>query len=172
MPRPGPRISRQSPQKSAVKAEQKKARSAPEHYRLVGELPCVITGRTGKGEVHRHHLKEGFTDTKGLTLKNDDRWIIPINGLDHDRAHNNNEGLGPESWLLKHYEIQARELAAALWKASPDVEAMERVVRKHHDEAQLRLMAARRMGGIRPAADRPGDPDPDDAVRDHGADAA
>lgn len=172
MPKPRPRIARQSPPKSAVKAEQKKARSAPEHYRLVGLVPDVITGRKGPGYVHRHHLKEGFTDTKGLQIKNDDRWIIPINGIDHDRAHNNNEGLGPESWLLKHYGIQSRELAAALWKVSPDVEAMERVVRKHHDEARLRVMAASRLGGVRPAADGPGPAGAGDAGRDHGADAA
>lgn len=166
MPKPRPRIARAPIQRSAVREDDRRARLAPDHLRMVRALPCVVTGRLDG--VEAHHLCEGM-DGRGMGRRAEDRWTIPLHRDAHAAAHAT--GI-PETWLMEAHGVDARALAEALWRHRGDAAGMLRAVERERQAARLRLMGSASMGGIRPAADRPGDPDADDAGRDHGADAA
>lgn len=136
MPRLPPRIPRQVPGKSVVKAEQKRERRAEDHVELVRQLPCAATGRPPRNDPH--HVMRVGPGERGMSLTTGGRWTIPLSRAVHREITPHGD---PEAVLLARYGVLARELATALWAASPDLEAMERIVRRHHQEARLRMKA-------------------------------
>lgn len=166
MPKPRPRIARAPIPRSSVREDERRARLAPDHLRMVRDLPCVVTGRLDG--VEAHHLCEGM-DGRGMGRRAEDRWTVPLHRDVHAAAHAT--GI-PETWLMERFGIDARALAEALWRCRGDAAGMERVVLRARQAARLHTMGPGGLGGIRPAADGTGDPEPDDAGRDHGADAA
>ena len=45
------------------------------HCNDIRQLPCVVCGAPPRNEAH--HIKRG-TKQRGLTLKSDDTWVIPL----------------------------------------------------------------------------------------------
>jgi hypothetical protein len=126
-----PRIPRTVPGKSVAKAEERKTREARFHVEIVKTLPCCATGKAGLSDAH--HLMRGVERGMGLTAAG--RYVIPLCRAVHDEIQPNGD---PEAVLMARYGVAARELADALWAASPDVGAMLRVVVRHHQDAQRR----------------------------------
>lgn len=136
--RPAPRIPRPSPARSATKAEAKRERTDAAHLAAIRKLPCCATGMQGAG-IEAHHLCEGMQDEgRGMGRKVPDRWTIPLAPQVHAAAHRSGT---PETYLLHTYGIDARALAEALWRESPDPEAMERQVVRARQQAALRRQA-------------------------------
>jgi len=126
-----PRISHKQVTRSVVKAEAKKEREAKGHCKLVGILYCCATMKPGPSDVH--HLMDA--GDRGLSYKAAGRYTIPLCREVHSEI---TDKPYPEEWLLQKYGVLARELADALWAASPDPVAMQRVVLRAYQDAQRR----------------------------------
>ncbi len=120
-----PRIQKDMPLVKRLKP----SRKAPEHLALVGSLPCVILWTR---PAQAHHLL-GLDLGHGASLKVHDRWTIPLNWQVHDEAHRSGN---PSAWLADR-GVDDRALAAALWAASGDAEAMERIVFRAHQGVRM-----------------------------------
>jgi hypothetical protein len=136
MPLPA-RIKRAVPGKSVVKAEEKERREARSHVELVKMLPCAATLKHGPSDPH--HLMRVGPGERGMSLTTAGRWTIPLCRRVHMEITPHGD---PEAVLMERYGIPARELAEALWSVSPDVEAMLRIVQRHHWDAQIILRRA------------------------------
>jgi len=122
---PAARIARTSPLRSRVKEEGREVRRDDAHLRLIRRLPCAATGWMN---TEAHHLVEGMSaEGRGMGRKAPDRWTIPLSPMVHAEIHRSGT---PETYLLKTYGVRARELAEALWKASPDLSQMLRVMER------------------------------------------
>ena len=102
------------------------------HVQHVKACGCAVCGRT----ADPHHLM-GLDLGRGHSLKNRDRWTIPLCLDHHQGAHDSGDD---EAYLASH-GIQARELARTLWACRDDVDAMKRAVfraRQRTDEDQRR----------------------------------
>lgn len=130
-----PRISRNAPQRSAVKANEKKQREARAHVDLVKLLPCCACGKLGPGDAH--HLMRGVERGIGLTAAG--RYTIPLRRRHHDEIQPHGD---PEAVLMERYGVDARALADALWSVSPDVALMNRAVVRATQDAQRRVREA------------------------------
>jgi len=110
-------------------------RVAIDHRAMIRRLVCVVCGRI---PVVGAHLRAGLPDEGkgGMALKPHDKWLIPLCPLCHGEQHN--EG---ESWIAAR-GIDGRAVAAALWAARGDIDAMERVIGR----ARLKAMMATRHG--------------------------
>lgn len=126
-----PRISRDVPGKSLVKAEEKDRREAHSHVELVKMLRCVASGRHAPNDAH--HLMRGVG--RGLSYKAAGRYVIPLSRKIHDEIQPKGD---PEAFLMEKYGVPARELADALWAVSPDIKAMQRIVDRFYWDARLR----------------------------------
>ena len=126
-----PRIPRAKSVKSVVKIEAKKTREARAHVELVKMLPCCATGQIAPSDPH--HLMRGVE--RGTGMKAAGRYVIPVCRRVHDEIQPNGD---PEVVLMERYGIDARALADALWAASPNVVAMQRVVFAARQRAALR----------------------------------
>ncbi len=103
---------------------------SPSHLAMVRKLPCCLSGvREG---VEPHHLLR--TGEHAMGRKSSDRWAIPLSTAHHRFLHAN----GNEEGYLMLHGIDGRALASALWAARGDQEAMERIVFRFRQEAQLK----------------------------------
>jgi len=127
-----PRIPRTVPGKSNVKAEQKKERTAADHFEMVKSLPCCVTGNPPKNDGH--HLMRGVE--RGMGIKAAGRYTIPLR---HDIHVEITPKGDPEAFLMERYGVDARALADALWSVSGDYDAMERAVIRAFQDAQRRM---------------------------------
>ena len=131
---PAPRIPRQALGVSL--APKNPDAEAPEHLALIRRLHCCVCG--APPPVDPHHLlrirdAQGNRVIKGTGRTNDDKHAIPLCRLkchngDRNSLHASlSRGIDEEEWLAAR-GIQGRELAKALWAATPDFEAMFRIV--------------------------------------------
>ena len=67
------------------------------------------------------------------------RWTIPLCRKVHDEITPHGD---PEAVLMERYGVDARAVAEALWAASPDIKAMQRIVQRAHWDAQIVLKRA------------------------------
>lgn len=126
------RIARDTPPKSAVRAEDKKSRTAADHFAMVKQLPCCATGSPGPNDGH--HLMRGVD--RGTGLKSAGRYTIPLHPAIHKEITPHGD---PEAILMERYGVDARALADALWAQRGNLDAMERVVGRAHQEARRRI---------------------------------
>ena len=125
------------PSKYAKKPKKERARDRREgmseaHLAAVRKLWCPIA-RT-RNRIEAHHCKGGPAQKfRGLGLKSPDMFCVPLNALVHWRL----ESLGSrrEEEFFDEYGINPYELADALWKASPDVDRMSKVLEAHQEQA-------------------------------------
>ena len=134
MKRP-PRIARPAAARSLAKADERRIRTAAAHVELIRQIRiCAATGR--HGDVDPDHLMSGPGVVRGMGLKAQGRYTIPLSRAVHrlvtDQADH-------EGWLLERYGLLARELADALWSANPDLDAMIRITMRAYQDAQGRL---------------------------------
>jgi hypothetical protein len=100
-----------------------------DHRKMVSYLPCLICGlRAGHGYLNDpHHLQRGLDPKeRGMGRKASDRWLVPLCREHHRWA----EATGDDEAQLTSAGIDGRALAAALWAARGDDEAMRRIVER------------------------------------------
>ena len=125
---PAPRIQRTVPRK----AKERKPGMDLQHLKNIRQLPCVVCGRAPCGEAH--HLLRIFDGMpKGMGRRNADRWAIPLDRQCHHEAH---MAGNDDEWLAGR-GVAGRELAASLWAARGDLEAMRRIAFRHRQGAAL-----------------------------------
>lgn len=103
------------------------------HLEAIRKLPCCVTLRVPAGEAH--HLKYG-TGERGAGMRSSDRWAVPLSHGPHMEL----EAVGArnEPRWFKDYGIESPiDLAAALWAASPNIEAMTKIVLAHRGLERL-----------------------------------
>lgn len=145
MPRPA-RIAKTVPGKSRVKQEQKRERTAASHLKLIRQLPCCACARPPKSDPH--HLMRGVE--RGMGMPAAGRFTIPLCRGHHEEITPHGD---PEAVLMERYGIDARALADALWAASGDLPAMERIALRALQDAAMRRTAPSISAG-RPKARR------------------
>jgi hypothetical protein len=114
-----------------------------EHKAAIAGLFCVATAvRCGleiKG-VHVAHIRfskaSAGVRNPGLQRKPDDRWTAPLCPNEHRLQHSMNE---QAYWA--ELNVDPHRLAAALWEASPDPQAMLDQLRAEVARARARLAA-------------------------------
>lgn len=95
------------------------------HLDMIRRLPCCLCGRAAD---HAHHLKEG-TKARGAGMRATDNFAVPVCWQCHEEV----ERLGSRNERA-HFSargIDSLDLAAALWAARGNQEAMQRVVAAH-----------------------------------------
>lgn len=125
------------PQKSAriarkvAKPRQKRAArpgNSDKHLAALRKCPCAATLRMPAGEVH--HLKHG-TGERGAGQRSSDRWGLPLSREPHEIVER--AGSRREHATLASLGVpDPIGLADALWKASPNVPAMTKIILAHH----------------------------------------
>jgi len=103
------------------------------HLALVRKLPCVVCGKPAPSDAH-HLLRavdeNGLRIVKSANQTQADKWAIPLCHWDcHEMSPTSlhNSPMDEEEWLMAR-GIDGRAIAKALWTASPDFEAMHRIV--------------------------------------------
>lgn len=87
----------------------------PGHLQFVRGHQCSVEGRNEPecgGSIQAAHVRTG-TDG-GISVKPSDCWAIPLCGIHHARQHQ----MG-EASFEKHFAIDMKRIAAALWAKSP-----------------------------------------------------
>lgn len=95
------------------------------HLKMIRQLPCVVTGRR---PVEAHHLLRGPGIVRGMSIKAQDRWAIPV----HVEIHREIHKLGNDEAYLDKHGINGTALAQDLWNVSGDFTAMSRIVERYH----------------------------------------
>lgn len=94
------------------------------HLALVRQLPCLSCDADPTREAA--HLRLGVP--KGMGLKSDDRWTVP---LCHD-CHMEQHSVGEVTFWLR-LKLDPIRIAAELHRVSPNLPAMRAVVFKHRE---------------------------------------
>lgn len=96
--------------------------NSKEHLKLIRRLPSCISGER---PCDPHHLK--IKEERGVGMRSRDKWAVPLTRDEHD--HLEAQGSRNElRWFKKHGIENPYELANALWKASPNLETMTKIV--------------------------------------------
>lgn len=98
------------------------------HLKAIRSLPCAIPGCCASPS-EAHHLKQFMT--RGMGMKAENKWTLP---LCHEHHINGVERVGSNKehdWFKAHGIDDPIALAAALYAASPDEEAMFKVLLAH-----------------------------------------
>lgn len=99
-----------------------------EHLDAIRKLPCVVTLKEPAGEAH--HLKFG-TNERGAGMRSTDKFALPLCRA----AHESVERVGARNepgWFRSHGIEAPLDLALALWKASPNITAMRKIIIANH----------------------------------------
>ncbi len=108
-------------------AERRDGMSA-RHLAAIRKCPCVACLPLIKIAGECHHLK--MTGERGMALRSTDRWGVPLCHAHHDEIER--AGSRNERAVFAKFGIEdAMQLAADLWRASPDVGAMTAVIFGH-----------------------------------------
>ena len=93
------------------------------HLKYVRQLPCCVCGMTGG--VDPHHLRS-FAFGRGMGMKSDDKWTVPLCRKCHNDVHM--VGTKEEPAWFFGLGIESSELADALWKASGCLQRMKKTL--------------------------------------------
>lgn len=103
------------------------------HLALIRKLPCLGCGKAGPSDAH-HLLRaeddSGLRIVKSASQTQADKWAIPLCHWDCHEMAPTSLHLSPmdeEEWLMVR-GVDGRAVARALWAASPDEDAMHRVL--------------------------------------------
>lgn len=92
------------------------------HLAWLKTLSCVICGIRADDPHHLLGNLDGLP--KGMGRKNEDRWAVPVCRRHHDAAHAAGDD---EAWFTGQ-GIDARALAAGLWRVTGDGDAGDRLI--------------------------------------------
>jgi len=115
--------------KREPKARDRRPGMSKEHLKLIGQLPSCVSG---KRPCTAHHLQ--VKNERGASLKATDRWAVPLTEDEHLFGKDCVHSVGSRqevAWFKKHGIENPYELASALWKASPDLETMTKIIEAH-----------------------------------------
>jgi hypothetical protein len=120
---------RQKAKEKTRKVTERKGMSEP-HCDAIRSLSCCVCGKPPRNQIH--HLKQTGQQDRGGARRSADQWGLPLCWLCHDGI----ERLGSRNEIawFRSLGIDALVLADRLWRASPNVEAMERIVLRHRTE--------------------------------------
>ena len=109
--------------------KQKREGDSEPHLALIRRLPCCVCGHFGATKAH--HLLRVTGKSRGMGMKNADKWAIPLCNDPPNGCHRRLHACGnEEAWLTAVGHIDGRALAAALWKRTGDYEAMLRIIER------------------------------------------
>jgi len=95
------------------------------HLEMIRQLPCVVTGRR---PVEAHHLLRGPNVVRGMGMKAQDRWAVPVHADVHRKLH----AFGNDYVYFQQWAINSTALAEELWDATGDYPEMCRIVELHY----------------------------------------
>ncbi len=136
-----PRIPKVMPQHTPRKREGMDSR----HLANVRQLPCVTCPEgtwlvRGNYATQAHHLMR--SGERGLSLKSPDKYAVPLCLACHGPSpYPNVTDAGNEDAWFAERGLNGRAVAAALWAARSDLEAMRRVIFRARQEASLKMGA-------------------------------
>lgn len=88
------------------------------HLAWIRTLPCVVTGTIPVEAAHISYADPLYGKKgRGMGLKEDDCWVVPLNPRQHAKQHSMNE---KNYW--KQCGIDPCAVAKALWECSGDTE--------------------------------------------------
>lgn len=93
------------------------------HLAWIATLPCIVTGTEPCADAH-HLLGNMDGLPKGMSRKNEDRWAVPVINAIHREAH----AAGDDEAYFRSKGLDARAIAAALWRVSGNTEAARRII--------------------------------------------
>lgn len=105
----------------------RRADNSQRHLALIRLLPCCVTGLPGPNDPH--HLKCDLAHERGAGRRAADRHAVPLCRAKHDQL----ERLGSRNerdWFEAHGIDDPVQLAADLWRATGDLDAMTAIVRR------------------------------------------
>lgn len=109
---------------------------SPKYILLIKQLPCAVYSFYPPSDPH--HLMRVTATSRGASMRNEDRWAIPLSRKAHDELHAYK--LGTEEDYLASKGVLGRELAAALWACRDEgLDAMQRVMFRHSQDRSRRL---------------------------------
>jgi hypothetical protein len=95
--------------KSALTLSEPRRIRSKEHLRFVARQACLICGRTPS---HAHHIR--YAQPKGLALKVNDEFTVPLCAIHHHEIHTTGD---ERNWWQEH-KMDPIKTAAALWGCS------------------------------------------------------
>ena len=129
---PAPRIAR------TVGFQRKKERvptAERDHITNIHNLFCVICGAAFP---QAHHLRNLTGENNpGTSRRRADKYAIPLCNAHHNGSNDSAHHDGDDEVWLAGKGIDGRALAAALWAARGDIDAMQRVVFRFHQGRDL-----------------------------------
>lgn len=102
------------------------------HLDWLETLPCIVTGIEPCGDAH-HLLGNLDGLPKGTGRKNRDKDAVPVIRQIHDEAHDS----GNDDAYFRAKGLDARAIAAALWRVSGDSAAGMRIIHRARLSAGL-----------------------------------
>lgn len=96
------------------------------HLAAIRKLPCTICLRVPAGTVH--HLKSE-TGERGMSVRSTDQWGVPLCMIHHEEVER--AGTRNEVNYFGQVNVDPHALAKALWKISPNLPMMTKVVAEH-----------------------------------------
>jgi hypothetical protein len=93
------------------------------HLADVRRLPSIISGRPGPSDPHHLHAI-GADNKRGMGVKNEDRWALPVTRDEHDIIEAQPDDLA----YLATLGIDGKGICNALWSKRGDFDAMLRIV--------------------------------------------
>jgi hypothetical protein len=82
----------------------------PVHLKFIRTLPSCISGRS---PCVAHHLLN-VPGRRGVAMKADDMWAIPLTAEEHDQLHRECASKTEDAWFAK-YGVESHSLALFLW---------------------------------------------------------
>lgn len=109
--------------------QRKPRKKAGEHLAAIRELSCLTCGARPVEAAHIRMacLAFGKRET-GMAEKPSDQWTLPLCSTCH-RTGPDAQHAGAELGFYQEHSIDPFVVAMSLWAASPDIEAMEHIVR-------------------------------------------
>jgi len=101
------------------------------HLAAIRKCVCTVCNKVGGNDPH--HLKAG-TGERGAGLRSTDKWAVPLCRVHHNEVERLASTREPE-WFRSYGIPAPLDLAAALWKASPDVAVMTKIILAHRGKA-------------------------------------
>lgn len=128
-------------QKGERHVKAKLRQESARHLDFVRGLPCLLTGESG---CDPHHLLRLPFEARGMAMRSDDCWTIPLTRRMHDALHDS----GDEIVFLGARGIYGPAVASLLWQLSGRQEAAERALSRLLDLVRLHRITEplRRIG--------------------------
>lgn len=96
------------------------------HLDCIRSLPCCACGALPRSDPH--HLKSG-TGERGMGLRSTDRFTVPLCRAHHEAVER--IGSRNERRWFGGFGVDAPALADALWRASGNLDQMQKIVEAH-----------------------------------------